>query len=251
MSFIFHFIYFLILPACTVFIGVYVWYQFWFSYWKSKNVCYAQPKFPFGNLTGIGYTKNFGEILKEIYESHKEEKVVGVYFLGSPAMLIRDLDIIKRILIKDFDSFMNRSFVKSGKYDPLSGNLAQLDGNKWRNLRMKLTPTFTSGKMKMMFPALLKCGEDLKFFLEKRIENEETVEIKEILSRFTLDGISSCALGFDIRPFENPVSKFRDLANYVLRPNMIQNLKSLFILAWPKLAEFLRVSKQFFFAKGE
>lgn len=43
---------------------------------------------------------------------------------------------------------------------------------------MKLSPTFTSGKMKMMYGVMAECAEKLENMLEQFAENEEVLEIK-------------------------------------------------------------------------
>lgn len=64
-----------------------------------------------------------------------------------------------------------------------------LDNPKWKTLRVKLTPTFTSGKMKMMFGTVRDVGEKLIKTLgaESSIALENVVEIKEYAARFTTD----------------------------------------------------------------
>lgn len=72
-------------------------------------------------------------------------------------------------------------------HDPLSGNLFGLYGDRWRNLRAKLTPVFTSGKLKAMFSTLLDCSVPLKRYLLKKAENGSVVEMREIAARYTTD----------------------------------------------------------------
>lgn len=64
-----------------------------------------------------------------------------------------------------------------------------LDNPKWKTLRVKLTPTFTSGKMKMMFGTVCDVGEKLIKTLgaESSVAVDNVVEIKEIAARFTTD----------------------------------------------------------------
>jgi cytochrome P450 len=82
--------------------------------------------------------------------------------------LIRDLELVKNILVKDFQNFMDRTFSFDEKSDPLFGrSIAALNGQLWRHLRTKLTPVFTSRKIKMMFYLVDTCGEELADCLEK------------------------------------------------------------------------------------
>lgn len=54
---------------------------------------------------------------------------------------------------------------------------------------MKLTPTFTSGKMKMMFSTVCSVGEKLikTLDVESSAAMENVIEIKDIAARFTTD----------------------------------------------------------------
>jgi hypothetical protein len=83
-------------------------------------------------------------------------------------LLIRDLELVKNILVKDFQSFMDHMLLFDEKLDPLMCNiLPALKGKLWRHLRTNLTPVFTSRKIKMMFYLVDNCGKELANCLEK------------------------------------------------------------------------------------
>lgn len=44
----------------------------------------------------------------EMYQDHKDEKLVGYLEFSRPTVVVNDLEIIKSVLIKDFDHFTDR-----------------------------------------------------------------------------------------------------------------------------------------------
>jgi cytochrome P450 family 6 len=94
---------------------------------------------------------------------------------------------------------------------------------------VKLTPTFTSGKMKMMFQTLVDCGLELGSILEKSASDEEVIEIKDILARYSTDVISSCAFGIQCNCFKNPDAEFRQWGRKIFKPSLRISIISFFL----------------------
>jgi len=87
------------------------------------------------------------------------------------------------VLTKEFKNFHDRGVFCNEKIDVLSGHLFALPGKKWRNLRVKLTPTFTSGKIKQMFTIMKMCGDEFVKNLESVAQTGDSIEIKDWFGR--------------------------------------------------------------------
>jgi hypothetical protein len=48
------------------------------------------------------------DVAREMYKKAEGLKFFGVYFLGMPTLTIIDPEIIRSILVKDFDHFVDR-----------------------------------------------------------------------------------------------------------------------------------------------
>ncbi|RZC41793.1 p450 domain containing protein [Asbolus verrucosus] len=143
-----------------------------FQYWKRKKLPQLEPSIPFGTSPNPFMAKeNSGISLKRNYDEIKANgwKHGGLYFMMTPSYMVVDLEYVKNVMTKDFQYFVDRGFYYNEEDDPLSAHLFAIGGAKWRNLRAKLTPTFTSGKMKMMFQTLL-----VKDTINYREENNYT-----------------------------------------------------------------------------
>lgn len=103
--------------------------------------------------------------------------------LHKPYLIVNHPDLIRDILTREFSNFHDRGLFCNKETDPLSGNLFQLPGKKWRHLRVKLTPTFTSGKIKQIFPILKETGNTLQKFLNDKARTGSTIEAKDVFSR--------------------------------------------------------------------
>lgn len=116
-----------------------------YSFWRRLGVPYIKPIFfPFGNLFNVGRKYHSCELLMKFYNENKHRgPFVGMFFFVSPVVLLTDLNLIKSVMCQDFSVFHERHFYHNEKDDPLSAHLFAIDGNKWKKLRTKLTPTFT------------------------------------------------------------------------------------------------------------
>lgn len=83
--------------------------------------------------------------------------------------------MIKDILVKNADSFLNRGVHYDEKNEPLSAHLFRINAPEWQTLRRKLTPAFSSGKLKYMFQNILDCGTVLEQVLRTKIQNKSEV----------------------------------------------------------------------------
>ena len=230
-----------VLAVCFL-AGVYVYFKVSFNYWKKRNVPYAKPTFPFGNLGDMLFLRTcIGQLFENIYKELDGEKYGGTYALTKPGFIFRDPDIIKNIIVKDFSSFHDRGFFIDKEFDPLTGHLFLLSGSRWRNLRVKLSPTFTSGKMKMMFQTLVDCGHELGSILEKSASNEEIIEINDILARYSTDIISSCAFGIQCNCLKNPDAEFRQWGRKIFAPSLRNAIIPFIASTVPSLLKVLKV----------
>jgi cytochrome P450 family 6 len=223
--------------AVTVIALLAYWFKKKFSYWENRGFKFVEPEFPFGSLKGVGYKIHFGLKSRQYYLDFKDKaKAIGLYFFTAPVVLVTDLDTIKHVLVKDFNNFHDRGLYVNTKADPLSGHLFAIEGMEWKNMRAKLTPTFTSGKMKLMFGTVFSICQEMINFLN---ENEKSVEIemKDILARFTTDVIGNVAFGLDMNSMRNPDSMFRKMGRRVFDTPPLQTLKVLTLTTFRKFTQ--------------
>ncbi|PNF20303.1 Cytochrome P450 6a2 [Cryptotermes secundus] len=208
--------------AIILFTSVWYYFKSEYSFWKKKGVRFISPVIPFGNIKDmILLRKATGEMLKVLYDEFPEEPFVGTYELTKPMLIIRDPELIKRVTVKDFSYFQDRGVPVNEELEPLGSHLLNLTGKKWRTLRSKLTPTFTSGKIKMMFHLMIECAEQLKDYLEKPAQNGEILEMKEAVAKYSTNVIGLCAFGLQFNAINESDSEFRRIGRRVFETSVI------------------------------
>lgn len=159
------------------------------SYWSKRRIPFIQPYFPFGNFTKMFLQQqSLAELVVELYNK-TTEPVLGVYISVHPSLIVRDAKILRDIFIKDFPSFYHRGTSINEQIDPMSNNLLMQNGEKWKHNRSKLTPAFSSGKLKGMFTTIVECGRSLHRHLNRYADDGEPVEIREIFARYATNVI--------------------------------------------------------------
>ncbi|XP_058453121.1 cytochrome P450 6a2-like [Malaya genurostris] len=228
---------FILFVLLTVALAIY-WVRRKYAYWKHRGVPYVAPSFPVGNLN---QTRSLALQMQDVYVKLKDcgRKFGGVFFFVEPLAIILDLDFAKDVFVKDFQYFHDRGVYSNEKADPITAHLVTMEGTKWRNLRAKLTPTFTAGKMKMMFPTIIGVAEEFRKCMQVEAKNGGVVDMKEFVARFTTDVIGTCAFGLDCNSLKDPNAKFRRMGRkiFTITPRIF--LRRMFCLTFRDLARFL------------
>ncbi|XP_021925282.1 cytochrome P450 6j1-like [Zootermopsis nevadensis] len=233
----------LITVLSVLFIYLYYYFTRNFNFWKNLGISYVKP-LPFvGNLKEVVFLKeNIGKALQRIYSEHSDKPYVGIFAFDEPSLLIRDLDMVKNILVKDAQNFLDRSITVDEDVEPLLGKtMFVTKGQRWRRIRVKLTPVFTTAKIKMMLYLVELCGKDLVKYLDKVTADGTPVDVKETMARFTTDVIASCAFGINSNSLKNPDAEFRRHLRNALDFTFIKGLAGLTAFFAPNLKRSLKL----------
>ena len=140
----------LVLVVLIYCVGVY-------NYWvlHGMNIPGARPLPYLGNLRD--FSKYGGMHLCLLAYMKKYGKVFSLCTGRKASIVIADPEILKQIMVRDFHYFTNRF---SDFPNTWQRGLLFLHDGEWRKVRSVLTPTFPSGKLKMMIPAIEKCQRE-------------------------------------------------------------------------------------------
>ncbi|XP_044255032.1 cytochrome P450 6A1-like [Tribolium madens] len=252
-------VYDIVAVFALVLIAVSTYFKWHLSYWNRLGVPSLKPVLFFGDTKNLFLSKcTIGEQFREFYNNFKSKgyKHGGIFFGPKPFYIPIDLEIIKHILQKDFQHFMDHGFYINEEDDPLSAHLLNLEDIKWKNMRAKLTPTFTSGKMKIMFQTLSDCTIGLIKVMNDSAIKHTSVDIKDVFGRFTTDIIASVAFGLECNSLENPDAEFRRYGRRVFEIGFFDRIKTLLTFAIPHPVlrffrfKFNKSDVEFFFIKA-
>lgn len=209
---------------------VYMKFRRCYRYWFEQGVPTVPATFPSGHLDRrMAYT-NFGLVAIDLYKKFKSMgDYVGLYFLNKPVLFVLSPEFAKIVLVRDFQYFVNRGVYFNKIHDPLTANLFFIENDDWRQLRTKMTPTFSSGKIKMMFFTIYDVADEMVRHLNDRFQQQNMdfidVEVTDLMARYNTDVIVSCAFGSQCKSISEPNSLFRAMGKKMLTFDRVRLLK--------------------------
>ncbi|XP_046677831.1 probable cytochrome P450 6a14 [Homalodisca vitripennis] len=238
--------------ATEVFLGLVIllWALYWYltkeyNFWEKNGVPCKKAVFPFGSFKDLVLGReHMGDAYAKIYKEFPGERYCGAVELNRPVLVIRDPELVKHILIKDFNHFVDRFPFYHNPKESISQHLFLMnEEDGWRDMRHKLSPAFSSGKMKHMFLLMLKCSKQLEDYFYKITENQASVDVKRVFANFTIDIIASCAFGVETNSLSGSNTEFYQIAVAIFKPTTWMIMKHRIMTVFPSLSKLINIER--------
>ena len=214
-----------------------------FDFFEKHGIPYAKPT-PFWRHICEMFLQKMSpaEIAEKIYNLDPESKYIGLFEVGTPTLVIRDLELIKSVTVKNFDHFPNHRMIFDTDVEPLfTKNIFFLRGERWKEVRNTLTPAFTSNKMKSMFVLMRDCAKEYGDYFASLPADQSTLELKDAFTKYTNDVTATCAYGININSMKDPKNTFYVYGKEATSFGRLQSLRFLATRTFPWLCRLLGI----------
>jgi cytochrome P450 family 9 len=120
-----------------------------------------------------------------------------------------------------------------------------LKGAEWREMRNRLSPAFTTSKLRAMLPLIERCCKQFaKFLMNRPDAQSEPIEFKSAFTRFSNDVIATVAFGYEVNAIDDPENIFYKNAFSVATLVTFKGKRLLVLFGYmifPKLMQFLGI----------
>ncbi|XP_016324082.1 cytochrome P450 3A40-like [Sinocyclocheilus anshuiensis] len=125
-----------------------------------------------------------------------------------PILMVTDLEMIKAIMVKEcYSTFTNRRETNAGLAGPFADGITVVKDERWKRIRSSLSPYFTSGRLKEIFPIAVTHADRFIKNMQKR-DHEQPVKVKEVVAPYSLDVVTSSSFSVDIDSINNADDPF-------------------------------------------
>jgi cytochrome P450 len=103
--------------------------------------------------------------------------------MNTPFLLVRNLDLVKNVLVKDFDSFSENWFALDEKVDPLFAvNPFITHGERWKTDRQHVSPILTMAKLKPLLPLIEDVANNMLEYIDcgPKSNDPNGIEAKDV-----------------------------------------------------------------------
>ncbi|XP_052751866.1 cytochrome P450 6B6-like [Galleria mellonella] len=213
------------------------------DYWSKRNIKHDPPLPLIGNHFQNQFAlKSITDITVELYNKYPKERVVGYYRWSTPELIIKDPKIVRHILNVDFAHFYPRGLGRNPNVEPLHANLFHADNDTWKLLRQRITPAFTTAKLKKMFPLIVNCAEKLQVVGKDIVSRGGECDVRELMARFTTEFIGACGFGIEMDTINNEHSLFRDLGKLIFNRTITDVIRLMIWEGFPISRNYLPVT---------
>lgn len=215
-----------------------------FGYWRRRGVPCPRATPLFGSMLPLVLgTEHRITLFNRLYREFRGHRYGGFYQMRTPFLMVCDPELINRVLIRDFSHFTDHGLFRDPTVNPLANTLLNMRGNQWKVMRNKISPVFTSGKLKLMHDQISECsGQMMANVTQALRSNADCIEVRNELGKYSTDVIGTCAFGLQLNAINDERSEFREHGKSVFRPSLLVLVRDLAWMVSPALRKMLPIN---------
>ncbi|XP_049766257.1 cytochrome P450 6k1-like [Schistocerca cancellata] len=184
--------------------------------------------------------------------AHRDCPLVGFYIFDRPALLVRDPDLVRQLLVKDFADFPDRHTEARPEDSMGCLNMFGARAALWRRLRAATSPAFTGARMRGMLPQVDRCAcAMVQRLLETGAGGTQPVKVRDVASRCITDILTSCLFGVEGGALSGESRGWNDAVRGVFGFSPRRALEVLSVFVAPQLRPLRLFAPRFFGAAPE
>ncbi|KAK0166843.1 hypothetical protein PV327_004323 [Microctonus hyperodae] len=171
--------------------------------------------------------------------------MIGFYNFRTPGLIIRDPELIKTVMLTKFNNFNKNTSSLDPHLDPLLTNDPFFtSGLKWKTNRAILMNALSGSRLKLIAIQLQTVCEKFSSYIEEQTsmsDGDFSVNIQQLMSRFTAELVAIAAFGIDGKSFTNESETFALTVKSMFPPVGVGEIIGINTIFLPFLAKILRI----------
>lgn len=235
----------LVLIAALTIIFVYLTWSY--NFWKKQGVHYVTGPIPgVGHLLPVLFlVENLSMMADRFYKTMSGKSMLGCFFMRTPALIVRDPEVVKSVLVTNFASFQDNAIHLKDDLDPLLvKDPFFARGDSWKESRTRFVNLFSGKKLRLLFGIIQKVSSKLDNYLDRKIMQKNGVfeeELKLLMGKFTGEVSANAGYGIEGESFEdNPrPESFYAMIHKVFAPTIMTGIQQGIRYFYPDLGDVL------------